>query len=64
MCGIRGKAISPATLQRIVSLLSTTDLSMRLIASRMNCHFVTVSTINRKLKIRVNRGRGFGCQTS
>ena len=53
----KGRVFSDEWLQRIVKLLSTTDMAIGDIALRMNCSRSAVLSINRKFVIRDYAGR-------
>ena len=52
----RGVALNEKEVQRIVTLLTDTDMSIRDIATRMGCSTVPVIAINRRYNIRASRG--------
>ena len=53
----RRRVFTDEQLERIVQLLSTTDMTIPSIAERMGCSRSTVSSINRRLRIREYAGR-------
>ena len=54
----QGRSLSADEIEKIVRLLSTTDLYMVDIADRMGCSKSTVVTINRKYGIRAYNKKG------
>jgi len=52
----QGQSFDAEVIERIASLLATTDMTIREIADRMSCSSSAVSTINRKRKIREYNG--------
>jgi hypothetical protein len=48
----QGKSFTDEELRRIVSLLSTTEMTIGEIAERMQCSRSSVATVNRRLRIR------------
>src|SRR5205823_3807928 len=53
----QGRYFSPQEIDRIKSLLSTTDLALKEIATRMNCAKSSIVSINRNFRIREYGGR-------
>jgi hypothetical protein len=53
----QGRSFSPQEIDRIKKLLSTTDLSLQAIATRMECAKSSIVTINRNFQIRDYQGR-------
>ena len=53
---VQGHGFSEEKIQRIVSLLSGTDMTILEIASRMRCSRSAVASINRKWNIRIYDG--------
>jgi hypothetical protein len=53
----KGRFFSDSEVGRIVSLLSSTDLSIAQIAGRMSCSVSAVSSLNRKHGVRNYAGR-------
>lgn len=53
---IQGKAFSEAELQRIVSLLRSTEMTIGEIAERMRCSRSAVASINRRFQVREYAG--------
>ena len=54
--GRQGRSFTAQEVQRIVSLLSNTDLTIAEIAERMGCNRSTVVAINRKFQVRNYEG--------
>ena len=61
--GLQGRALTEDQFQRIVCLLSETDMAVGDIADRMRCSRSTVLAINRKCKIRGYFGQRTKWQT-
>jgi IS30 family transposase len=55
--GRQGRHLREDELRRIESLLSSTDMTVRQIAERMQCSHSAITAINRKSKIRNYAGR-------
>jgi hypothetical protein len=53
----QGRRLKTEQIQKIISLLVKTELSLTHIAERMQCSRGTVATINRKYRIRDYGGR-------
>jgi hypothetical protein len=53
----QGQILLDRELRRIVSLLSTTDMSIGEIAERMQCSRSTVASINKRFNVRNYNGR-------
>ena len=53
----QGKPLSKDEIKRIQMLLTETDLSMTMIAERMNCTRSSISRINKELQIRSYKGQ-------
>ena len=53
----KGRFFTDSEIGRIVSLLSSTDLSISEIAGRMSCSVSVVSSLNRKHRVRDYAGR-------
>jgi hypothetical protein len=53
----KGRFFTDFEIGRIVSLLSTTDLSISEIAGRMSCSVSVVGSLNRKHRVRDYAGR-------
>jgi len=62
----QGKYFSTQEIDRIKNLLSTTDLALRDIATRMNCAKSSIVSINRNFHIREYAGRRshWACSTA
>jgi ribosomal protein S13 len=53
----QGRAFTQDEIQRIIWLLSNTDMTVKQISERMNCSGSAVASINRRAKIRDYSGR-------
>jgi len=53
---IQGRALREEEVQRIISLLSDTDMTIAEIASRMGCSRSTIISINRRCHVRAYEG--------
>jgi hypothetical protein len=53
----QGRVFTAEEIQKIVWLLSTTDMTMKQIAERMRCSHSAVVSINRKTQVRLYEGR-------
>jgi hypothetical protein len=60
----QGRRLSEREVQRIVSLLSETDLQISEIAQRMNCSRSVVTSINRRGYVRSYNGQRLKWQRS
>ena len=61
---MQGTALTPEEIQRIVKLLTETQMTMPEIAMRMRCSRSAVLSINRKFKVRDYQGHRNRWQTS
>jgi len=52
----QGKHLNSAELERIISLLRESELTIAEIAARMNCSRSAIAALNRKLQIRQYHG--------
>ena len=53
---VQGRALKPEQVERIVELLSDTELTISEIAQRMECSRSAVLSVNRRRKVRAYRG--------
>lgn len=53
----QGCVLSEAEIQRIIALLSTTEMSIGEIAQRMNCSRSAIASANRRFQVRDYSGR-------
>jgi DNA-directed RNA polymerase specialized sigma subunit len=53
----QGRFFSEREIRRISHLLASTELNLKDIAERMRCSHSAIVAINRKLQIRIYRGR-------
>ncbi len=54
--GLQGRAFTEDKVERIVSLLANTDMTVAEIAARMGCSRSAILTINRKRQVRTYDG--------
>jgi hypothetical protein len=57
MCRTQGHPLSESEIQRIITLLETTDMSLPEIARRMNCTRSAIGKINKEYQVRLYEGR-------
>ena len=53
----KSQTFSPEEIQRIIQLLSTTNMTIAEIAQRMDCSTNAISNVNRKNKVRDYGGK-------
>jgi hypothetical protein len=54
---MQGSFLSEIQIRRIISLLSTTEMTIPQIAERMQCSRSAVASLNRKFQVREYQGR-------
>jgi hypothetical protein len=53
----KGRSFLDSEVGRIVSLLTSTDMSINDIAKRMHCSVSAINSVNRKMNLRLYEGR-------
>jgi len=59
----KGRSFMDSEIARIVSLLTSTDMSITDIAKRMRCSVSAVNSVNRRMKVREYAGRRTSWET-